>query len=184
MPPSQIQIATQSLQRLVKEEASYFKEQEQQEKRIAKLEQSNSDDEDGNKEFTLKQEVGAEEPFTLTSAASCLQWDGMSSITMNPKYNWRNLNDHQHGFCSAWYEPVIQEHSHRPQQHNNKQFRHQFPLPQCEILTGFALQRRALEETKAVIPTFRERITSAREKLESVLVSNPIPYDVCQAHVL
>ncbi|KEF63330.1 tubulin binding cofactor A, partial [Exophiala aquamarina CBS 119918] len=30
-------------------------------------------------------------------------------------------------------------------------------------------QRKALEETKAVIPAVRERITSAREKLESLL---------------
>ena len=32
------------------------------------------------------------------------------------------------------------------------------------------LQRKALEETKAMIPVLRERITSAREKLESFLV--------------
>jgi len=31
-------------------------------------------------------------------------------------------------------------------------------------------QRKALEETKAVIPSVRERITNAREKLESYLV--------------
>ncbi|EXJ77899.1 tubulin binding cofactor A [Capronia epimyces CBS 606.96] len=89
MAPSQIQIATSSLQRLLKEEASYYKEQVQQEVRIAKLEKEGAgggaDDEDGNREFQLKQE------------------------------------------------------------------------------------KRALEETKAIIPTIRERITSAREKLESVL---------------
>jgi hypothetical protein len=32
------------------------------------------------------------------------------------------------------------------------------------------LQKRALEETKNVIPGLREKITNAREKLESVLV--------------
>ena len=57
MAPSQTQIAISSLQRLLKEEASYHKELESQKKRITKLEESN-DDEDGNKEFTLKQEVG------------------------------------------------------------------------------------------------------------------------------
>lgn len=39
-------------------------------------------------------------------------------------------------------------------------------------------QKRALEETKAVIPGLREKITNAREKLESVLVSHPIPYSL------
>ncbi|KIV95578.1 hypothetical protein B0A52_07225 [Exophiala mesophila] len=88
MAPSQIQIATSSLQRLLKEEASYYKEQEQQEARIQKLEKQDpatSADSDGNQAFLLKQE------------------------------------------------------------------------------------RRALDETKAVIPALRERITSAREKLESLL---------------
>lgn len=59
MAPSQIQIATSSLQRLLKEEASYFKEQEQQEARIQKLEKQDpaTADSDGNQEFVLKQEV-------------------------------------------------------------------------------------------------------------------------------
>lgn len=56
MAPSQLQIATSVLQRLVKEEASYHKELESQQKRIADLEKS-TDDEDGNREFKLKQEV-------------------------------------------------------------------------------------------------------------------------------
>lgn len=34
------------------------------------------------------------------------------------------------------------------------------------------MQKKALEETKAMMPTLRERITSAREKLESVLVTS------------
>lgn len=50
-PPSQLAIATSSVNRLVKEEASYHKEVEQQEARIAKLEQANGDD------YELKQEV-------------------------------------------------------------------------------------------------------------------------------
>ncbi len=57
MAPSQIQIAISVLQRLLKEEQSYYKEQEQQEARITKLEnQDGSSDE--NHEYQLKQEVG------------------------------------------------------------------------------------------------------------------------------
>jgi len=94
MAPSQLQIATSSLQRLLKEEASYYKEQEQQEARISKLvgESSNGDTDDhddGNREYVLKQE------------------------------------------------------------------------------------RQALEETKRMMPTLRERITNAREKLESLLDTAP-----------
>ena len=54
-PPSQLAIATSAVNRLVKEEASYHKELEQQQARIAKLEQGDNDDE--NAEFVLKQEV-------------------------------------------------------------------------------------------------------------------------------
>lgn len=55
--PSQLAIATSSLNRLVKEEASYHKESQHQQERIAKLEaRGNADDE--NAEYTLKQEVG------------------------------------------------------------------------------------------------------------------------------
>lgn len=57
MPPSQIQIATSALQRLLKEEASYHKELESQKKRIAELEKQ-TDDQDENRDFKLKQEVG------------------------------------------------------------------------------------------------------------------------------
>jgi tubulin-specific chaperone A len=53
-PPSKLAVATSSLIRLVKEEASYYKEMEQQEARIKKLELG-SDDE--NAEYLLKQEV-------------------------------------------------------------------------------------------------------------------------------
>ncbi|KAH7409932.1 tubulin binding cofactor A [Phaeosphaeria sp. MPI-PUGE-AT-0046c] len=52
-PPSKVAIATGSVLRLVKEEASYHKEIVQQEERIKKLEAS---DGDSNKEYTLKQE--------------------------------------------------------------------------------------------------------------------------------
>lgn len=53
-PPSKVAIATGSVNRLVKEEASYHKESAQQEERIKKLEASEGDE---NKEYTLKQEV-------------------------------------------------------------------------------------------------------------------------------
>lgn len=54
MAPSKIAVATSSVLRLVKEEASYHKELELQEARIKKLESSTGDD---NAEFQLKQEV-------------------------------------------------------------------------------------------------------------------------------
>lgn len=53
-PPSKVAIATGSVLRLVKEEASYHKEIVQQEERIKKLEDSVGD---SNKEYTLRQEV-------------------------------------------------------------------------------------------------------------------------------
>jgi len=56
MAPSQIQIATSVLQRLLKEEVSYHKEFESQKKHITELEK-NTDDQDENRDFKLKQEV-------------------------------------------------------------------------------------------------------------------------------
>lgn len=53
--PSKLSIATSSVRRLVKEEASYHKELAQQEERIQKLEQGGGGDE--NAEYQLKQEV-------------------------------------------------------------------------------------------------------------------------------
>lgn len=60
-PPSSLIIAAQAVNRLVKEESYYHKEQENQDKRIAKLEDdiaANSPDLDDNAEYILKQEVG------------------------------------------------------------------------------------------------------------------------------
>jgi tubulin-specific chaperone A len=54
-PPSQLAIATSSVQRLVKEEASYYKELQQQEARLEKTQASK--DEDENAEYQVKQEV-------------------------------------------------------------------------------------------------------------------------------
>jgi len=53
-PPSQLSIATLSLLRLVKEEASYHKELEQQQARLQKSEQGGGDE---NADYTIKQEV-------------------------------------------------------------------------------------------------------------------------------
>jgi hypothetical protein len=61
-PPSQLAIATGSVQRLVKEEVSYHKELVQQEARLKKLEESK--DEDENAEFVLKQEVGTHNQYS------------------------------------------------------------------------------------------------------------------------
>ena len=58
MAPSQVQIATSALQRLMKEEKSYYKELEQQQTRISKLEKGEGGDSEGNEEYQLKQEVG------------------------------------------------------------------------------------------------------------------------------
>ncbi|KAF2445391.1 tubulin binding cofactor A [Karstenula rhodostoma CBS 690.94] len=62
-PPSKLAVATSSLVRLVKEEASYHKEMEQQHARIKKLE-AGSDEE--NAEYMLRQEKqGLEETKTV-----------------------------------------------------------------------------------------------------------------------
>ena len=60
-PPNPLSIATSSLTRLIREEASYHKEQQQQEAAIAKLESQSEDKEnegeEGNREFSLNQQV-------------------------------------------------------------------------------------------------------------------------------
>jgi hypothetical protein len=45
----------------------------------------------------------------------------------------------------------------------------QIPSAECCKLILDYLQKRALEETKTVIPGLREKVVSAREKLESAL---------------
>ena len=54
-PPSKLTIQTQAVQRLLKEESSYHKEQEAQVGRIQKLEGGEEGGE--NRDFMLKQEV-------------------------------------------------------------------------------------------------------------------------------
>ena len=59
-PRSPLEINTSSLLRLVKEEASYHKELQQQSERVKVLEGSNGNgvvDEDGNRDYTIRQEV-------------------------------------------------------------------------------------------------------------------------------
>jgi len=61
-PPSALAIATQAVQRLVKEESYYHKEQASQEKRIEKLEEdiaAGGANLDSNAEYVLKQEKTA-----------------------------------------------------------------------------------------------------------------------------
>lgn len=58
--PSPLAIATGSVQRLLKEEASYHRELADQEKQIKALEEqikNGKDDEDGNAPYMLKQQV-------------------------------------------------------------------------------------------------------------------------------
>ena len=55
-PRTQLEITTSSVIRLVKEEASYHSELEQQRERIKKLESDQGGD-DENQEYLLKQEV-------------------------------------------------------------------------------------------------------------------------------
>ncbi|KAI0203910.1 tubulin binding cofactor A [Astrocystis sublimbata] len=63
-PPSPLSIATQSVQRLVKEDSYYRKELAQQTERVQKLEtelKTSGESEDGNATFILKQEKKAAE---------------------------------------------------------------------------------------------------------------------------
>jgi tubulin-specific chaperone A len=62
--PSQLAIATSSVQRLVNEEASYHKELSQQQARLDKLSANNREDE--NAEFQLKQEASERSHYFLS----------------------------------------------------------------------------------------------------------------------
>lgn len=60
-PPSPLVIATGAVNRLLKEEASYHKELEEQEAQVKAQEEkikSGQEDEDGNATYILKQQVG------------------------------------------------------------------------------------------------------------------------------
>lgn len=62
-PPTKLAIATSSVQRLLKEKASYHKEQEAQAAHIQKLEKESSGE---NSEFMLKQEVHIAFPIDIS----------------------------------------------------------------------------------------------------------------------
>jgi tubulin-specific chaperone A len=109
-PPSQLAIATSSVQRLVKEEASYHKELTQQQTRLDKL--LASKDEGENAEFQLKQEA-------------------------SPR---------------SYYVPLESI----------------LVIPDLSKLISYP-QHAAIEETKAVFPPLRLRISDALQKLEDQL---------------
>lgn len=66
-PRTQLEITTASVIRLVKEEASYHRELEQQAERIKKSESGHGGD-DENKEFLMKQEVCISYPIWFLNA--------------------------------------------------------------------------------------------------------------------
>lgn len=72
--PSQLSIATSALNRLVKEEASYRAEYEDQQARIAKLEAEAATSSDENAEYTLKQEVSMKEDQKKRSNHFSIHW--------------------------------------------------------------------------------------------------------------
>ncbi|KAK4955089.1 tubulin folding cofactor A [Elasticomyces elasticus] len=77
-PPSQLSIATNTLNRLVKEEASYHKELEKQQASIAKLEQGGGDE---NAEYTLKQEQrGVEETKAIFPQLKSKMQDALTKL--------------------------------------------------------------------------------------------------------
>lgn len=74
-PPSALAIATQAVQRLVKEESYYHKEQASQEARIKKLEEdiaAGNANLGSNADFMLKQEVRS---APSTSNVLSLEWN-------------------------------------------------------------------------------------------------------------
>lgn len=56
-PPSQLSIATSSVNRLLKEETSYRTELEGQHKRLEALQSQTGDDEEGNRAWNIGQQV-------------------------------------------------------------------------------------------------------------------------------
>ena len=65
MPPSQISIATSSVQRLLKEIRSYQQEQQGQEKRLADLQALPAEKRDENWEFEVRQQVSNSPEISL-----------------------------------------------------------------------------------------------------------------------
>ena len=77
-PPSKLDVAISSVNRLLKEKASYHKEEEAQVARIHKLEQETSGE---NLEFMLKQEVLVAVSHTATVPLTCTR----KSLLRRPK---------------------------------------------------------------------------------------------------
>ena len=71
-PPSPLAIATSSINRLLKEETSYEKELANQQSRVSQLENNDAgdDDEGGNAEFRVRQEVS----FSVFSFCEGFVW--------------------------------------------------------------------------------------------------------------
>lgn len=150
-PPSQLAIASGSLQRLVKEETSYYKELTQQETRLEKL--LANKDEDENREFLLRQEVGVSFSNTLNRFVSPYP-------TVAMKY----------ALCVVPFLPLGEDNAailidhpayllaERTSTFNN--------IRRFKLTLN---QRAAIEETKAVFPPLRERIKNAIMKLEDKL---------------
>ncbi|MCJ1359646.1 MAG: hypothetical protein MMC33_009648 [Icmadophila ericetorum] len=83
--PSPLAIATSSVLRLVKEEQSYHKELEGQEARVRKLEQG-SEDEEGNKEYVLRQEVSLRRgPPGIGSGRKAVEETKAMFVTLNAR---------------------------------------------------------------------------------------------------
>ena len=116
-PPSALAIATQSVQRLVKEESYYHKDQTNQEARIKKLQddiEAGGPDLDANAEFMLKQEV-RHRPLSSPS-------DGISSLILATESRpggdqedlWPATGAHRHGGAEAGGADChIRERRHR-----------------------------------------------------------------------
>lgn len=79
-PPSPLVIATGAVNRLLKEEASYHKELEEQEAQLKAQEEkvkSGQEDEDGNATYILKQQVGVWTTYTKCFCCKRTNEDGV-----------------------------------------------------------------------------------------------------------
>jgi len=152
-PPNQLSIATSSVQRLVKEEASYHKELEKQQARLKNLEDNPDGDE--NAEFQLRQEartlISHIHPcppiFSFNprppSLPPILPFPSPSSLSL----------------CPSFTPPPTLSHPLLPPRFSKKS-------PTNVLLP---LQKAAIAETLAVFPPLRQRIADAVQDLEDRL---------------
>lgn len=176
-PPSQLFIATSSVQRLVKEEASYYKELQQQEARLEKLQTQKDDDE--NAEYKLKQEASRYPLYILfypmrsstglmarRMRPLCLPYVSCTESRLSdatpPLTEFTNCEGlrrrRQEGLSIA--QPASGSSTRLLGSSSYCSSK-----PVCQ-LTLHPPQRAAIEETKAVFPPLRQRITDALQKLE------------------